>query len=139
MRRGRSTAESDQRFRDSYRGDRPAAEIRLERLVFGSDLGVSGWTTTGEADELARRMRLGKADRLLDIGSGRGWPGLHLARTTGCDVVLSDQPVEALQHAVVRGRREKLGARCSAVAASAAALPFREGSFDAVVHTDVLC
>ena len=27
--------------------------------------------------------------RLLDVGSGRGWPGLYLAGRTGCRVVLT--------------------------------------------------
>jgi hypothetical protein len=38
-----------------------------------------------------------------------------------------------------RADRERLGARCAVVAASGPHLPFAGESFDAVVHTDVLC
>ena len=38
-----------------------------------------------------------RAVRLLDLGAGRGWPGLYLAVRTGCQVVLSDVPLEGLR------------------------------------------
>jgi hypothetical protein len=135
----RSEAELQQRFRDRYRVSGTDAQVRFERAVFGSDFGANGWTTIDQADELGRRLALHRGDRLLDLGTGRGWPGLYLAITTGCDVVLSDQPVDGLRHGVDRSVREGIGDRCAAVAATARDLPFRPGSFDAVVHTDVLC
>lgn len=135
----RSEAEIDQRFRERYRVGGTEAQVRFERAVFGSDFGANGWTTPAQADELGRHLELGPGDRLLDIGTGRGWPGLYLAMSTGCAVVLSDKPVEGLAHGLRRAQRERVGDRCVAVAATATALPFRGDSFDAVVHTDVLC
>lgn len=135
----RSQAEVDQCFRTCYRAGSTDAQLRLERLVFGSDYGADGWTTIEQADELARRLQLRAGQRLLDIGTGRGWPGLYLVLTTGCDAVLTDQPIEGLQHAVTRAHRDGIAERTVAVAASARALPFRPESFDAIVHTDVLC
>jgi hypothetical protein len=38
-----------------------------------------------------------------------------------------------------RAAAEGLVARSSVVASAASGLPFRAGSFDAVIHTDVLC
>ena len=77
--------------------------------------------------------------RLLDLGAGRGWPGLYLAVRSGCDVVLSDVPFEGLRLALARAADERADGQVAAVASSARALPFRAGTFDAVVHTDVLC
>jgi cyclopropane fatty-acyl-phospholipid synthase-like methyltransferase len=77
--------------------------------------------------------------RLLDTGTGQGWPGLYLAASTGCDVVLSDLPVDGLRTALDRATAEGLAARVHAVASSAAQLPLRPGSVDAVVSSDVLC
>jgi cyclopropane fatty-acyl-phospholipid synthase-like methyltransferase len=107
--------------------------------VIGGDWGANGYTTVAQADLLARELGLRPGVRLLDLGAGRGWPGLHLAATTGCQVVLADVPIEGLLAAAARARREKLAARAAPVAASARGLPFSPAAFDAIVHTDVLC
>lgn len=110
----------------------------IERRVLGDSWGANGFTTKEQADELAELLRLDRAARLLDVGCGRGWPGLYLAKRTGCEVVVSDMPVEGLVTA--RERAEVENVRClAAVAASARELPFKPESFDAIVHTDVLC
>jgi ubiquinone/menaquinone biosynthesis C-methylase UbiE len=53
--------------------------------------------------------------------------------------VLTDVPLEGLRQAMDRAQAEDATERAAAVVASARALPFRTGTFDAVVHTDVLC
>ena len=76
---------------------------------------------------------------MLDVGTGRGWPALYLARQSGCRVVGTDMPVDGLAIGRRRARREGLDGRARFVAAAGAEQPFRVGSFDAVVLTDVLC
>jgi ubiquinone/menaquinone biosynthesis C-methylase UbiE len=78
-------------------------------------------------------------DRLLDVGAGSGWPALFLAQTTGCDTTLIDLPLTGLRVAVERAVTDYLAERCRVVVADGAALPFKDGSFDAVSHSDVLC
>lgn len=102
-------------------------------------MGANGYTTRAQAEELGRRLRLAPGRVLLDVGTGRGWPGLYLATTTGCAVVGTDMPIGALAGAAQRARTERVDTRAAFVAASGAAQPFRPRSFDAVVHTDVLC
>jgi cyclopropane fatty-acyl-phospholipid synthase-like methyltransferase len=92
-----------------------------------------------QADTLAHELGLSAGDRLLDLGTGRGWPGLYLAARTGCQVVLTDLPLEGLRVAANRAAAEGLAARIGVVAAAASGLPFRASSFDAVIHTEVLC
>ena len=92
-----------------------------------------------QADELGRVLQLGPESQLLDFGSGRGWPGLYLSTRTGCSVVCSDMPLVALRVAARRAKTEAIEGRVSIVAASGAEQPFAAASFDAVVHTDVLC
>lgn len=58
---------------------------------------------------------------------------------TGCRVVITDVPIEALAQAVARAADEGLSSRAVALQATARHLPFAERSFDAIVHTDVLC
>jgi ubiquinone/menaquinone biosynthesis C-methylase UbiE len=112
---------------------------RIEQRVIGGDWGANGYTTMTQADALAAGLGLSAGDRLLDLGTGRGWPGLYLAARTGCRVVLADLPLEGLRVAADRAAAEGLAARVGVVVAAASGLPFRAGSFDAVIHTDVLC
>jgi cyclopropane fatty-acyl-phospholipid synthase-like methyltransferase len=105
----------------------------------GSDFGANGYATLAEVDSLAGLLGLGPGRWLLDVGCGQGWPGLYLARQTGCTVVLTDVPVEALATAARRASREGLASRAWTVAARGQVLPLRPATFDAVIHTDVLC
>ena len=126
-------------FDQRYGAALPPVARQIEQRVIGGDWGANGFTTMAQADTLAHELHLSAGDRLLDLGTGRGWPGLYLAARTGCQVVLTDLPLEGLRVAANRATREGLAARTAVVAAAASALPFQAGSFDAVIHTDVLC
>ncbi len=131
--------ETVERFAERYRVAPAAVSRRVELAVIGGDWGANGYTTMAQADLLARELGLRPRVRLLDLGAGRGWPGLYLAATAGCQVVLADAPIEGLLAAAARAQRERLTARAASVAASARHLPFASAAFDAIVHTDVLC
>jgi SAM-dependent methyltransferase len=131
--------EARDRFADRYRQERVDVVREIEQHVIGGDWGANGYTTMAQADDLAGRLRLHRGDLLLDLGAGRGWPGLYLAATTGCSVLLADLPLEGLTVANDRIAAERLQARAWCVNASARDLPFPSAAFDAVVHTDVLC
>jgi ubiquinone/menaquinone biosynthesis C-methylase UbiE len=83
---------------------------------------------------LGRAWRLASAD---PDGTARNQ--LYLAARTGCRVILTDLPLEGLRGAADRAAAEGLAGRAGMVVAAASGLPFRAGSFDAIVHTDVLC
>jgi len=134
-----SEAEVLDRFRTWYGRENDDAFRQIELRVIGSDYGANGYTTKSQVDDLVRRIAVGPGDRLLDVGTGCGWPALYIAHETGCTVVASDVPVEGLRAGARRARREGLGARALLVCAGAESLPFRAQSFEAVVHTDVLC
>jgi cyclopropane fatty-acyl-phospholipid synthase-like methyltransferase len=119
-------------------GSHPVAR-EVERRTLGSDYGANGYATLAEVDELVRLLGLRPGRRLLDVGSGQGWPGLHLARRTGCDVVLTDVPFEGLATASARAAGDGTASRAWPLMARGEALPLRPASVDAVVHTDVLC
>jgi SAM-dependent methyltransferase len=126
-------------FEERYGIALPPVARQIERRVIGGDWGANGYTTMAQADTLADKLGLSATDRLLDIGTGRGWPGLYLAATSGCQVVLTDLPLQGLRVAADRAAAEGLGARAAMVVAAASGLPFRANSFDVVIHTDVLC
>ena len=127
------------RFSERYAERYGDVGLAIEREVIGVNVGLNGYTTVPQADRIARVLRLRRGMRVLDVGAGRGWPGLHIASSTGCHVVLADLPRPALRIAAARARRRRLAARCRFVQASANALPFAPMSFDAIVHTDVMC
>src|SRR3990172_3363724 len=126
------------RFHNRYSLPVTDAALAVEREVIGANVGASGYTTVAQADALIPELRLRPGTLLLDVGAGRGWPGLYLARKTGCDVVLADVPAPGLAAAVKRANEAGLSNRTSPVRAAAQHLPFRSGMFDAVVHTDTL-
>jgi len=120
----------------AVRRHRMPVERLVSKEVFGSNDPVYGYTTPEQALALAVRLELRPGMHLLDIGAGRGWPALYLAKLTGCDTVLSDVPSVGLREAMRSASRE--GIRSTFVRATGSKLPFRPRSFDAVVHTDVL-
>lgn len=87
-----------------------------------------GWFGLGRA---RRRLVAGLSGRLLELGAGTGLLSEHYdaaARPVGVDVDLAG----------LRRARSRSAAG-SLVCADAQALPFRAGSFDAVVESLVLC
>ena len=138
-RRYRSVADAKERFDERYGAGQNKATVALEREVIGGDYGANSYTTREQADALMGHLQLRRNQRLLDIGAGRGRPGLYLAKRSGCRVVLTDLPVVALNEASRRARRDRVQKRTDNVVAGGSTLPFRPRSFDAVVHSDVLC
>src|SRR5207237_725134 len=82
---------------DRYAVRRTDALLKAELAVIGGDWGANAYTTRAQADRLVDALALRPGDRLLDLGAGRGWPGLYLAHESGCDVVLTDVPLAALR------------------------------------------
>ena len=131
--------ETARRFAARYQVAPAEVSRRVELAVIGGDWGANGYTTMAQARLLAGRLALRPGMRLLDLGAGRGWPGLYLSAATGCQAVLADVPIEGLRAAAARARREGLAGRAGLAVATARALPFAPAAFDAIVHTDVLC
>jgi len=131
--------EDRQRLHEKYSRLQSEAARKVERAVLGHDVGLSGFTTVEQAESLRRHLTLRREDVLLDVGAGRGWPGTHLASSSGCRLVSADTPRIALSEARARFARCGLGPGSAAVAAEGQDLPFRSASFDAISHADVFC
>jgi ubiquinone/menaquinone biosynthesis C-methylase UbiE len=127
--------EFERQYRD---GQRPAVQA-VERTICGCDYGGTSWATRAEADQIIGALDLGPGVSLLEVGAGSGWPALYLAERASCNVTLTDLPPGALRIALGRASRDGISGACHACAADAANLPFRDGYFDAINHSDVLC
>lgn len=128
-----------ERLEELYLRAQSPVMLSIERDVCGCDYGATSWTTVIEARRIADLLGLRPGMRLLDLGAGSGWPGLYLAETSGCDVALVDLPLAGLRIATQRAAQDRMSGACWAIVANASALPFREGDFDAISHSDVLC
>lgn len=133
---GQTLAES---FNEQYRCNLSPVMRDMERVVCGCDYGGTSWTTRTEAERIGQLLGLGPGRRLLEVGSGSGWPALYLVRTTGCKAVLVDVPQDAIAIAAERARSERLTDLCAFTVADGGSLPFPKGAFDSVSHSDVLC
>ena len=127
-----TTLDNSEFFEQKYAESRARAARRIEEVALGQTVGLNGYTTAEEAQTLCAHLNLAPAARLLDVGAGRGWPGSHVARTSGCRLVSTDVPWDALVAA-------KTHHGTDVVAARGGALPFRGNTFDAIVHADVFC
>ena len=87
---------------------------------------------------MALRLEIGAGDRLMDLGSGRGWPGSLIADRTGAELISVDVPTEALLQGS-RALRETLGDRVHQVCGDGRLLPIGDGQCSAVCHADVMC
>ena len=128
-----------ERYRQQYARSPSPATRQLEKAVLGRDVGLNGYTTVEQAQRLASRLDASRPTHVLDLGTGRGWPGSYVAGATGCRLVATDVPLEALM--VARGYLETNTERGQTCVASAdgQSLPFPSEQFDAVIHADVLC
>ncbi len=135
----REELDAQERFGQRYGREVLPAAVAAERVALGSDYGANGYTSRAQADDLATALSLTPADRLLDIGAGCSWPGLYLAHRSGCQVVVTDLTAAAMRRAVRRAADDGMSSVSAAMVASARHLLFRPESFDAIVHTDVLC
>lgn len=126
-------------FAGSYDLSRLPEIKKLERVALGCDYGGTSWTTRQQAEGILGSLQLDSSNRLLDIGSGAGWPGLLLGKLSSCKVTLLDIPLNALAQAAARAADDGMTDRVNIVSASGTALPFSDQTFDRISHSDVLC
>jgi MPBQ/MSBQ methyltransferase len=83
------------------------------------------------------RMGLGKDQHVLDVGCGIGGATRYLASTLGCRVTGIDLTPQYIEVARDFARRTGLADRVTYEVASALAMPFPDGTFDAAITMHV--
>lgn len=113
------------------------AEIR--RDTWGEEFGQSGWTTAEEQDRIIDLLDLKPGRRLLDVCSVSGGPTLRMAEKTGAIVHGVDVHEAGIDAARKQAAERGLTETATFDACDAArALPFPDGSFDAVMCIDAI-
>lgn len=113
-------------FTSVFEGPTSAVEAQIWTEVYGeeypAELEPYSFTTRRELRRIADELALSRDDLLIDVGCGRGGPGLWVASTAGASVLGVDISLTALEAA--RQRAVALGLGDSAA--------YSEGSFDAI-------
>jgi ubiquinone/menaquinone biosynthesis C-methylase UbiE len=131
-----------ERFAKAYKFGQSDVSVAIERRVCGCDYGGTSWSTREECERICQLLQLAPGVHLLEVGAGSGWPGLYLAKVSDCAVTMTDLLPDGLHIAAERAARERAEGDANGrffAAADSAALPFADRSFDAIVHSDVLC
>ena len=127
------------KFDNFYQLSKHEVLRRIESHTCGCCYGGNSWTTKKQADVMAEKLELSPRSSLIDIGAGAGWPGLYLSSMSGCSLTLVDLPETGLKLAADRSIQDRISERVTTLAANATELPFKDQSFDAISHSDLLC
>ena len=110
--------------------DLSAIKRGQQAMWASGDFGVIATLIQPVAEQLADSADLAAGSLVLDVAGGTGNMALAAARC-GCDVTCTDYVPALLERGRERAQAERLGIAFEV--ADAEALPFRDGSYDAVV------
>jgi ubiquinone/menaquinone biosynthesis C-methylase UbiE len=112
--------------------DLKAVKARQQGAWSAGDYAVVGTTLQIVGEELCEALDVRAGQKVLDVAAGNGNAALAAARRW-CEVVATDYVPALLERARERAAAERLAIEFRE--ADAEALPFPDGSFDAVVST----
>jgi len=107
-------------------------KTRQQAAWSSGDYALIGTTLQIVGEELCEALDVRSGQKVLDVAAGNGNVSLAAARR-GCEVVATDYVPALLERARERAAAERLELELRE--ADAEALPFQDGSFDAVVST----
>jgi len=133
------TASYDKVYGEEARSD---TWLRTMREVYGDDypeeVEPASFVTRTDLARMAERFSLGPGQTLVDLGCGRGGPGLWLAREMRSDLVGIDLSGEAIRQAKERGAVFGLQGRARFIVADICATTLEDESCDGAVCIDML-
>ena len=116
------------------------AQIWAEVLgdEYPSELAPYSYTTRSELALFATSLRIAPGGELLDIGCGRGGPGLWMAATTGARYTGVDLAPSALEKLRAQAARSPIADRVRTLEGRFESLPLGDASVDAIMTIDAL-
>jgi cyclopropane fatty-acyl-phospholipid synthase-like methyltransferase len=129
-------------FRQTFAAPVSPIEARIGRAVFGDEypeeLDPHSFVTRSELRRFAEELHVGVDDTLVDLGCGRGGPGLWVAAQTGAGLVavdIADSAVEATRaRALDLGMADRVVGRVGTFEATTLA----DASAEAIMSIDAL-
>ena len=129
-------------FSEEFAAPESAVAARVWAAVLGAEypteLAPFSFTTRSELARITREVRVGPTELLVDVGSGRGGPGLWVAATTGARYLAVDIAVAGLIEVKRRAASLGLGERVQTAEGSFERLPLSDSQADAVMSIDAL-
>ena len=125
---------------DSHYGHlRAEAQRQVREETYGEDLGQASWITLDEYRTFLGWLDLDPKSRVLEIACGSGGISVRMAEDTGAEIVGVDVNEHAIAAATARTEGLPLpSAPQFRVADASQALPFPDGSFDAIFCNDAI-
>jgi cyclopropane fatty-acyl-phospholipid synthase-like methyltransferase len=113
-------------------------QIRIE--TYGEDFGQTSWVTTQESREIPEFLELKAGSSVLEVGCGSGGYAIHVAETTGCNLLGVDINAAGVHNANQLAATKGLAAKVRFQQCDGSeSLPSGDENFDAVFSNDVLC
>jgi ubiquinone/menaquinone biosynthesis C-methylase UbiE len=106
------------------------------RQIFGDIFHPGGLLLTRH---LAKVLKLGQGDDVLDVACGRGASAVHLAERFGCHVTGLDYGAKNIVAAHALGEERGVSLLTSFRQGDAEGLPFDDNTFDAVISECAFC
>lgn len=127
-------------FREAFATPVGSVEKDAGRAALGAEfpdeLDTHSYLSWTELRDIATDTRVGTGDLLVDVGCGRGGPGLWVAAQTGASLLGVDIATTALESG--RERAGRLGLAATFAEGSFADLPVDDGQASAIMSVDAL-
>lgn len=129
-------------FTDTFEQPESALLASIWAQVLGdeypAEVAPYSYTTRSELRRIADSVGVGSGGVLVDVGCGRGGPGLWIAVTTGAHYVGVDIAASALAAVTRRAERLGLSERVRTVEGSFESLPLGDGEAQAIMSIDAM-
>ena len=126
-------------FDEAFGTPESTVQARVWAQVLGDDypaeLAPYSYTTRSELATVAREVLVGPGDLLVDVGSGRGGPGLWVAAETGADHLAVDITPVGLEEVTRRAAAVGLADRSRTAVGSFEGLPLDDDAAGAVLFS----
>jgi ubiquinone/menaquinone biosynthesis C-methylase UbiE len=129
-------------FEQTYSGSQSAVAERVWRAVYGPEYpaGVepTSFISASELARIAEETQVGDGDVIVDLGCGRGGPGLWVTAATGASLIGVDVAPSGLADARRRADAMRFSSRADFRKGSFESTGLRESVADAVMSVDAL-
>jgi len=129
-------------FNQIFKKERGESYKDIFREVYGNDYpeeaNPDSFVTMTDLLTVVKNLKVGPGKTIIDLGCGRGGPGLWIARETRANYVGIDLSETAIKQATLRKNNFKLNGTAEFQVGNLNALNFPANSFDGAISIDVL-